>query len=131
MRIAPVPSGPGPLGMDQKQGSAKSVVGDMAIKSGPVGSILPLVGVLLAVVVAALDKAVATVAMPRAVAELNGFSRYSWTSAAELIASTIAMLVFAKLSDLYGRKPLYLVGTLFLLVGSLFCAAAGNLPVPF
>jgi len=68
--------------------------------------------------------------MPRAAAELNGFSRYSLTGTAELLTSTIAMLVFAKLSDLYGRKPLYSLSTLILIFGSLFCNLAGLFPVP-
>jgi EmrB/QacA subfamily drug resistance transporter len=99
-------------------------------KSGPRGATLPLVGVLLALVASALDKGTVTATMPRAAAELNGFSKYAWTTTAELLASTIAMLVFAKLSDLYGRRRLYFISTLILVVGSLFCAAAGRLPVP-
>lgn len=89
-----------------------------------------MIGVLLALLVAALEKGMSTAAMPRAAADLNGFSRYSWTSTAELLTTTIAMLVFAKLSDLYGRKRLYLWSTLILVFGSFFCAAAGKLPVP-
>jgi len=101
-----------------------------ATESGPRGSILPLSGVLLALVASALDKGTVAATMPRAAAELNGFSRYAWTNTAELLASTIAMLVFAKLSDLYGRKRLYFISTLILVVGSLLCAAAGRLPIP-
>ena len=62
-------------------------------------SLTPLLGVLLALLISALDKAMATAAMPRAAAELAGFSRYPWTTTAHLLTSTIAMLVIAKMSS--------------------------------
>lgn len=92
-------------------------------------SLATLTGVLLALLISALDKAMATAAMPRAAAELAGFSRYPWTTTAHLLTSTIAMLVFAKLSDLYGRKRLYLWSTFILVLGSVLCGAAGKFPV--
>jgi MFS family permease len=93
-------------------------------------SLTPLLGVLLALLISALDKAMATAAMPRAAAELAGFSRYPWTTTAHLLTSTIAMLVIAKMSDLYGRRRLYLWSTLILVLGSILCGAAGRLQVP-
>jgi EmrB/QacA subfamily drug resistance transporter len=101
-----------------------------ALRPSSGGSVVPLIGVLLALLISALDKAMATSAMPRAAADLNGFSRYSWTTTAHLLTATIAMLVFAKLSDLHGRKRLYLWSTLILVLGSLLCGAAGKLPLP-
>src|SRR5580658_6720132 len=109
--------------------SVQSAPLNTAAGSGSPRTVL-LLGVLLALLVAALDKGMSTAAIPRAAAELNGFSRYSWTGTAELLTSTIVMLVFAKLSDLYGRKRLYLLSTLLLILGSLFCAAAGKLRIP-
>lgn len=109
---------------------AQSVPLKAAAKSGLRESVIPLVGVLPPLLVSGLDKGIASATIPRAAAELNGFSRYSLTGTAELLTSTIAMLVFAKLSDLYGRKPLYSLSTLILIFGSLFCNLAGRFPVP-
>lgn len=68
--------------------------------------------------------------MPRAIASLNGFARYPWPTTSHLLTSTIAMPVFAKLSDLFGRKSFYLGSTAIFLVSLLLCGAAGTLPIP-
>jgi MFS family permease len=75
-------------------------------------------------------QAIATVAMPRAIADLNGFARYSWPSTLFSLTSAIAMLVFAKLSDLYGRKLLCLFSTAMFICSLLFAGTAGAWPIP-
>ncbi len=93
-------------------------------------AIFALTSVLLTLLTSTMFQAISTVVIPRAVADLNGFSRYPWPSTTFALTSAIAMLVFAKLSDLYGRKWIYLVNT-GIFVGSLFVgAAAGTLPIP-
>jgi EmrB/QacA subfamily drug resistance transporter len=69
-------------------------------------------------VLAALEATVVTTAMPTIIAELRGLDRYSWVFSAYLLTSTVAVPVWGRLSDLYGRRPLYLAGVLLFLIGS-------------
>src|SRR5271154_6480091 len=92
--------------------------------------ILALTGMVLTLLTATMEQAIAITAMPRAIATLNGFARYSWPTTSLLLTSTIAMPVFAKLSDLYGRKQFYLWSSAILVASLLACGAAGNLPIP-
>lgn len=87
-------------------------------------------GLMLTLLLAAMDQTIVGTAMPRVVANLNGFDRYPWVTTAYLLSSTIAVPVFAKLSDLYGRKWLYLMGLAIFIVSSWLCGAAGNVPLP-
>ena len=87
-------------------------------------------GLMLTLLLAAMDQTIVGTAMPRVVASLDGFDRYPWVTTAYLLTSTIAVPVFAKLSDLYGRKWLYLAGLVIFVVSSWLCGAAGNFPLP-
>lgn len=87
-------------------------------------------GLMLTLLLAAMDQTIVGTAMPRVVANLDGFDRYPWVTTAYLLSSTISVPVFAKLSDLYGRKWLYLTGLVIFVVSSWLCGAAGNIPIP-
>ncbi len=87
-------------------------------------------GLMLTLLLAAMDQTIVGTAMPRVVAVLNGFDRYPWVTTAYLLTSTISVPVFAKLSDLYGRKWLYLIALTIFVVSSWLCGAAGNIPLP-
>ncbi|WP_338014500.1 MFS transporter [Deinococcus cavernae] len=65
-------------------------------------------------------------AMPRIVEELNGFNLYTWVTTAYLLASTVMVPIYGKLSDLYGRKPILVFGVVLFLVGSALCGIAGE-----
>src|ERR1700729_294515 len=92
--------------------------------------ILALTGVIATLLAVTLNQALTIPALPRAIAGLNGFARYSWPTTSLLLTSTIATPVFAKLSDLYGRKQFYLWSAAVFVVSLLACGAAGNLPIP-
>ena len=79
---------------------------------------LTLGGVMLAMFLAALDQTVVSTAMPRIVADLGGFDRFTWITTAYLVASTTAVPIVGCLSDLYGRKPFFIAGIVVFLVGS-------------
>src|SRR5271155_228055 len=85
-----------------------------------------LTGLLLTLLLAALDQTIVGTAMPRVIADLNGFDRYPWVTTAYLLTSTIAVPIFAKLSDIYGRKWFFLAGTLLFVIASAFCGGAGQ-----
>jgi EmrB/QacA subfamily drug resistance transporter len=87
-----------------------------------------LTGLLLTLLLAAVDQTVVGTAMPRIIGQLNGFDRYPWVTTAYLLTSTIAVPVFAKLSDMYGRKWLFLAGTILFVVASALCGASGEIP---
>ncbi|MFO0764926.1 MAG: MDR family MFS transporter [Patescibacteria group bacterium] len=76
-------------------------------------------GVMLAMLLSALDQTILSTAMPKVVSELNGFEHLSWVFTAYMLASTITVPIFGKLSDLFGRRGFYLLGVAIFLVGSM------------
>ena len=59
---------------------------------------------LLALFLAPLDQTIVSTAMPRIIADLEGFDRFTWVTTAYLLASTTVLPIVGKLSDPYGRK---------------------------
>jgi EmrB/QacA subfamily drug resistance transporter len=86
-----------------------------------------LSGLLLTLLLASIDQTIVGTAMPRIIANLNGFDRYPWVTTAYLLTSTIAVPIFAKLSDMYGRKWILLGGNILFVLSSALCGAAGEL----
>ena len=84
-------------------------------------------GLLFALLLAAIDQTIVGTAEPRIIASLSGFDRYPWVSTAYLLSSTIAVPIFGKLSDIYGRKWFFLSGTLLFVLASALCGASGTL----
>ena len=85
-----------------------------------------LTGLVLTLLLAALDQTIVGTSEPRIIASLNGFDRYPWVTTAYLLSSTIAVPIFAKLSDIYGRKWFFLTGNILFVTASAFCGAAGE-----
>ena len=89
-------------------------------------------GLMFALLLAAIDQTIVGTAEPRIIAQLSGFDRYPWVSTAYLLTSTIAVPIFGKLSDIYGRKGFFLAGTTLFVAASALCGAAGTLTfLPF
>ena len=84
-------------------------------------------GLLFALLLAAIDQTIVGTAEPRIIASLSGFDRYPWVSTAYLLSSTIAVPIFGKLSDIYGRKWFFLGGTTLFVLASALCGASGTL----
>jgi EmrB/QacA subfamily drug resistance transporter len=89
-----------------------------------------MAGLLLSVLLASLDQTIVGTAEPRIIASLSGFNRYPWVATAYLLSSTIAVPIFAKLSDMYGRKWFFLGGAGGFVLTSALCGASGKLPLP-
>lgn len=86
-----------------------------------------MTGLVLSVLLAALDQTIVGTAEPRIIAQLSGFDRYPWVSTTYLLTSTLAVPIFAKLSDMYGRKWFFLGGATMFVLTSALCGAAGTL----
>jgi EmrB/QacA subfamily drug resistance transporter len=77
-----------------------------------------IAGVVVSIFLAAMESTVVATAMPKAVTSLGGIEIYSWVSSGFLLTSTVMMPLWGRLSDLFGRRPVYLVGLVVFLLGS-------------
>ncbi len=77
-----------------------------------------LIGVMLGMLLAALDQTIVGTALPRIVANLGGLEHYAWVATAYLLASTVSIPLYGKLSDIYGRRPFFIGGMVIFLIGS-------------
>ena len=86
-----------------------------------------LFGVILSVFLAAMESTVVATAMPKVVGSLGGISIYSWVFSGFLLTSTVTIPVWGRLSDLYGRRPMYMTGLVLFLIGSGLSGLAQNM----
>ncbi|MGE3511192.1 MAG: MDR family MFS transporter, partial [Vicinamibacterales bacterium] len=86
-----------------------------------------MAGIIAVMLLAALDGTIVGTAMPRIIAELNGFNHYAAVTTAYMLAATVPVPIVGKLSDLYGRKPFLLVGVAIFVIGSALCGAATSM----
>ncbi|VVE90100.1 MFS transporter [Pandoraea bronchicola] len=84
--------------------------------------------VMAATSMVAIEATIISTAMPQIVAQLGGLNLYSWVFSAFLLAQTAMTVVFGKLADLYGRKPVILVGIVVFLIASLGGGLAWSMP---
>jgi EmrB/QacA subfamily drug resistance transporter len=89
--------------------------------------VLATIGVMLALLLAALDQTIVGTALPRIVAELNGLDRYSWLITGYLVASTVVVPIAGKLGDLFGRKPFLIAGMIGFVAASALCGVAQDM----
>jgi EmrB/QacA subfamily drug resistance transporter len=82
---------------------------------------------MLATLLAALDQTIVATALPQIVGDLHGFQHLSWVVTAYLVSSTVAIPIYGKLSDLYGRRRMFLVAITIFLVGSALCGIAASM----
>ena len=83
-----------------------------------------LAAVMLAMFLNAIEGTIVSTAMPAIVNELGGFSQYSWIFSGYLLMNSVTVLIYGKLSDLFGRKPVFLFGMILFLIGSILCGFA-------
>jgi EmrB/QacA subfamily drug resistance transporter len=81
-------------------------------------------GLLLVMLLAALDQTIVSTALPTIVSDLGGLERISWVVTAYLLAQTVVTPLYGKLGDLYGRKRVLQVAVILFLIGSALCGAS-------
>ncbi|MEU8677092.1 MFS transporter [Streptomyces sp. NPDC048560] len=82
---------------------------------------------MLGMALAAIDGTIVSTAVPQIVGDLGGFAVFSWLFSGYLLAVTVTLPVYGKLSDTFGRKPVLVAGVILFLVGSVLCALAWNM----
>jgi len=89
---------------------------------------MAMLGICFMVMLTALDQTVVGTALPRIVADLQGFSYYSWVGSSYLLTSAICLPLTGKLGDMYGRKPFVIGAVISFTLASALCGAAQNMP---
>ena len=84
-------------------------------------------GLLLGMSLGALEATVVGTAMPTVIATLGGLAHYSWVFSAYLLTSTASVPIWGRLSDLFGRRRMYLIGVVVFLAGSMLSGAATSM----
>ena len=86
-----------------------------------------ITGILLCILLAAIDQTVVVPAVPAIAADLHGFGHLSWIVSAYLLTSTAATPIYGKLSDIYGRRALLLPAIVLFVIASILCALSQTL----
>ncbi len=84
-------------------------------------------GLILGMLLAALDQTIVSTAIRTIADDLNGYSLQAWVTTAYLITATLATPLYGKLSDLYGRKPFFMAAITIFIIGSLLCTVAQSM----
>ncbi len=88
---------------------------------------MAMMGVSATVVLAALDSTIISTTLPRVAEALNGMAQYAWVGTGYLLATAASILIFGRLGDMFGRKPLMLVSVLIIALGSIACGLAQSM----
>jgi len=84
-------------------------------------------GLMLGMLLAALDQTIVSTALPRIVRDLGGFQHYSWVFSAYMLGATVTVPLYGKLSDIYGRRPFFLIGIALFSTGSIISGLATSM----
>jgi EmrB/QacA subfamily drug resistance transporter len=84
-------------------------------------------GLMLVLLLAALDQTIVATALPTIVGDLGGLDRLAWVTSAFLLAQTAVTPVYGKLGDLYGRKRILQSAVILFLIGSALCGQANGM----
>ncbi|MFI1603712.1 MFS transporter [Streptomyces griseofuscus] len=130
-RKAPAEGAPAKPPADGAEHSAAG--GPGAPAPGPAAGLSPrrvrlvFLGLMLAMLLAALDQMIVATALPKVVGELHGLDRMSWAITAYLLTSTVGLPLYGKLGDLFGRKGVFLFAIAVFVLGSALAGRAGSM----
>lgn len=88
---------------------------------------LVLASLIIAMFMAAIEGTIVATAMPSIVNDLGGFSLYSWVFSSFLLMNAVTTMIYGKLSDLFGRKPIFMIGVIIFLIGSILSGFASSM----
>lgn len=88
---------------------------------------LAFAGLILAMIMASLDQNIVATALPHIATELGGLAHISWVVTAFMLTTTVATPMYGKLSDMYGRRPLFAASILIFLGASVLCGTAHSM----
>lgn len=86
-----------------------------------------LAGLMAAMFLASLDQTIVSTAIRTIADDLHGLDAQAWVTTAYLMTSTISTPLYGKLSDIYGRKPFFVIGIVVFVIGSLMCSFADSM----
>ncbi|MFZ9221947.1 MAG: MDR family MFS transporter [Candidatus Nanopelagicaceae bacterium] len=86
-----------------------------------------MAGLMTGILLAALDQTVVSTALKSIVEEFNGLNHYTWVVTAYLLTSTAVTPLYGKVSDIYGRRPVYIFSIVTFLIGSFLAGAATDM----
>jgi MFS family permease len=89
---------------------------------------LVIAAIMASMAMVAIEATIVSTVMPQIASELGGLHLYSWVFASFLLAQTAMTVVFGKLSDLYGRKPIMFVGIAIFVIGSVLAGFSWSMP---
>jgi EmrB/QacA subfamily drug resistance transporter len=112
-----------PLMRARNNGVANFEMMDMSRKR----VIVVVIGIMFSLFMAAVETTVVATAMPSIVGQLGGLAHFSWVFSAYMIATTTTTPLYGKLSDIYGRRPTFLVAMAIFLVGSILSAQSQSM----
>ena len=100
---------------------------DLTSRASPDNLLVVFGGLLLVMLLAALDSTIVATALPTIVGEFGGLAHISWVVTAYLLAQTIVTPIYGKLGDLYGRKRVLQVAIVIFLIGSALCGLSQSM----
>lgn len=109
---------------------AKSVDKLSTVKNGPLTHkeiMIVLSGLMTGLLLAALDQTIVSTALKNIVEEFDGLNHYTWVVTAYLLTSTASTPLYGKISDLYGRRPVFQFAIITFLIGSFLAGASQNM----
>lgn len=86
-----------------------------------------MVGLMVGLLIAAFDYSIMSTAMPNIINSLHGIEFYVWPFSAYMLTSTISIIIFGKMSDIYGRKSVLLTGIIIFILTSIMCGFSENM----
>jgi len=113
--------------MAKSQDKSAPKVGE---SSGPLTHreiMIVLSGLMTGMLLAALDQTIVSTALKNIVEDFNGLNHYTWVVTAYLLTSTASTPLYGKISDLYGRRPVFQFAIITFLIGSLLAGASQNM----